>query len=50
VQGGGDEDALCIALADPVGVRAHRASALERVAFLLADWQVVFDVPHKVDG
>ncbi len=27
------------ALADPAGVIAHRAGALERVALLLADWQ-----------
>jgi hypothetical protein len=27
------------ALADPAGVHAHRAGALERVALLLADWQ-----------
>jgi transposase len=30
---------LFAALADPTGVLAHRPGALERVAFLLADWQ-----------
>jgi transposase len=30
---------LFTALADPTGVRAHRHGALERVAFLLQDWQ-----------
>ena len=30
---------LFAALADPTGVIAHRPGALERVAFLLADWQ-----------
>jgi transposase len=30
---------LFAALADPTGVTAHRPGALERVAFLLADWQ-----------
>ena len=29
---------LFAALADPVGVQAHRRGALERVAFLLVDW------------
>jgi transposase len=31
---------LYAALTDPTGVTAHRAGALERVAFLLQDWQV----------
>jgi hypothetical protein len=30
---------LFAALADPTGVRAHRPGALERVGFLLTDWQ-----------
>ena len=30
---------LYAALADPTGVRAHRPGALERIGFLLADWQ-----------
>ncbi len=30
---------LFAALADPAGVLAHRPGAMERVAFLLADWQ-----------
>jgi transposase len=30
---------LYAALADPTGVRAHRLGALERIGFLLADWQ-----------
>ena len=30
---------LFIALADPTGVAAHRSGALERVGFLLQDWQ-----------
>ena len=31
---------LFTALSDPVGVIAHRAGALERVALLLEDWQL----------
>ena len=44
VQHGGQKPALRIvgklfaALSDPTGVHAHRAGALERVAFLLQDW------------
>jgi transposase len=34
---------LFTALADPAGVLAHRAGALERVAFLLQDWQHAAD-------
>jgi transposase len=34
---------LFAALADPTGVTAHRPGALERVAFLLADWQAAGD-------
>jgi transposase len=34
---------LFSALSDPTGVTAHRAGALERVAFLLQDWQVAGD-------
>jgi transposase len=30
---------LYAGLADPTGVRAHRPGALERIGFLLADWQ-----------
>jgi transposase len=35
--------ALFTALADPTGVRAHRPGALERVGFLLQDWQAAAD-------
>jgi transposase len=34
---------LYAALVDPTGVTAHRVGALERVAFLLFDWQVAGD-------
>jgi transposase len=34
---------LFTALADPTGVIVHRPGALERVAFLLADWQAATD-------
>jgi transposase len=34
---------LFTALADPTGVTAHRRGALERVAFLLQDWQAAAD-------
>ena len=34
---------LFAALADPTGVTAHRPGALERVAFLLADWHAASD-------
>jgi transposase len=34
---------LFTALADPAGLLAHRAGALERVAFLLQDWQHAAD-------
>ncbi len=34
---------LFAALADPTGVTAHRPGALERVAFLLADWHAAGD-------
>jgi transposase len=34
---------LFTALADPTGVTAHRHGALERVAFLLADWHAAAD-------
>jgi transposase len=35
--------ALFTALADPTGVSAHRPGALERVGFLLQDWQAAAD-------